>query len=306
MNRRCRVRRVARQDGQVVGLTVVMVVAMIAMGAFVVDVGSWFRSHRAAQATADAAALAGAQALPADTGQASAIALDYANKNDGGVTGGDITFQSNTFSNDTISVTARRTAPGFLSRVLGINTVQVSADAKARAYNISSGRYAAPFAVEKNHPMISGGGCPCFGQQTELALNKVGPGAFKVINLDGSRGGTGQSTLADWILRGFDGYLDKGWYYSDPGAKFNPGQVQNALDARIGSELLFPIYDQQQQQGAGFEYRVIGFIGFMLTGYDARGNNGVLYGYFTKVTWEGIATESADDYYGATVVKLVG
>lgn len=305
LRRRC-FPRPGAEHGQVVGFTVVMAVAMIAMGAFVIDVGSWLRAHRSAQATADAAALAGAQALPADQGTASAVALDYANKNDGGVAAGDITFQSKTFAGDTISVKARRTSPGFLARVLGVDAVQVSADSRARAYNMSAGKYAAPFAVERSHPMISGGGCPCFGQSTELELNKVGPGAFKVINLDSSRGGVGQAILASWILYGFDGYLDKDWYYSDPGAKFNPGQVQDALTARIGSELLFPIYDQQRRQGANFEYRVIGFVGFRLTGYEARGNNGFLYGAFTRVTWEGVATESSQDFYGASVVKLVG
>ena len=46
----------------------VSVVALIACGAFVMDVGAWMQGHRATQAVADASALAGAQALPLDTG----------------------------------------------------------------------------------------------------------------------------------------------------------------------------------------------------------------------------------------------
>jgi hypothetical protein len=190
--------------------------------------------------------------------------------------------------------------------VVGINSVDVSATATARAWNLGSAKYAAPFAVDRSHPMLSGGGCPCFNQPTVLDLKKVGPGAFRVVNIDGSRGGTGQQTLSDWILNGFNGYMGLGWFYSDPGAKFNPGPIQNALEARIGSELLFPVYDATRSQGAGFEYRVVGWVGFKLTGFNGQGNKAELQGYFTSVTWEGQPSESGENFFGATVVKLVG
>jgi Flp pilus assembly protein TadG len=112
----------------------VSVVALIACGAFVMDVGAWSQGHRATQAAADASALAGAQVLPVDTGSATAIALDYSSKNGGGVAAGDIQFLSNALRNDTIRVKARRTGTGFLARVLGISTVNLTADAEVRAY----------------------------------------------------------------------------------------------------------------------------------------------------------------------------
>ena len=59
---------------------------------------------------------------------------------------------------------------------------------------------------------------PCFEQQTQLELDKVGPGAFRIINIDGSHKGTSRGTLADWIVRGYEGHMPLGWYYSDPGA----------------------------------------------------------------------------------------
>ena len=287
-------------------LLAVSTVALTAAGAFVMDIGAWIQSHRAAQSVADASALAGAQALPNDAAGGLGLALEYAGKNGGGVSAADVRFESRTVENDTIAVKARRTAPGFLSRVLGISSVDVNADAVARAYNIGEARYAAPFAVDKSHPLISGPGCPCFNQPTTLELGKIGPGAFKVVNVDGSRGGIGQQTLAEWILRGYDGYMPLGWYYSDPGAKFNPGAVQDALSSRIGSELLFPVFDTVQEQGSNFEYRVVGWVGFLLTGFEARGNNAELYGEFRSIVWEGIGMESADNYFGARVIKLVG
>ena len=190
--------------------------------------------------------------------------------------------------------------------MLGISSVNVGADATARAWNLGSAKYAAPFAVDKAHPMLSGPGCPCFNQPTTLDLKKVGPGAFRIVNIDGSHGGIGQQILSDWILNGFDGYMGLGWSYSDPGAKFNPGPLEDALRARIGGELLFPVYDAVRAQGAGFEYHIVGWVGFRLSGFDGQGNKSELHGSFTSVVWEGMPSESGDNFFGATVVKLVG
>lgn len=297
-------RRTGSERGQMLALLAVSIVALCAMGAFVMDVGAWMRTHRATQSVADASALAAAQKLPASTAEATTLAQQYSTKNGGGVT--QISFSTKTFANDTVEVRADRTSPGFLSRVLGIASVNVNATAKARAYNLSSAKYVAPFAVDKAHPLLSGAGCPCFNVPTTLDLKKVGPGAFRIVNVDHGSGGTGQQILADWILRGYNGYMNLGWYYSDPGAKFNPGAIDDALAARIGSEILFPIYDSTRAQGSGFEYRIIGFVGFRLTGFDGSGNKSELYGEFTRVVWEGQYSESGDNFFGATVVKLVG
>ena len=182
---------------------------------------------------------------------------------------------------------ADRTAPGFLSQVLGIASVDVSATAKARAFNMGSAKYVAPIAVRRSHPLISGPGCPCFEQMTAVELETGNPslGAFKILNIDGSFGGTGSATLTDWLLNGYDGYMSLGWDYSNPGAKFNPSDFGDAIIARRGSELLFPIYDETRAQGAGYEYRVVGWIGFHVQAFIAQGAGGAVDGYFTRVVW---------------------
>lgn len=301
MTRRLKARS---ERGQMLAMMAVSIIALCAMGAFVMDVGSWFRAHRATQAVSDASALAGAQTLPQDPSTATALANSYASKNGGTLKS--IELKSNTFANDTISVRSERTAPGFLSGVLGIASVDVGADATARAYNLGSARYVAPFAVDKSHPLLSGGGCPCFNTPTSLDLLTVGPGAFRIVNLDGSYGGTGQQILGDWVTNGYGGNMPLGWYYSDPGAKFNPGPLEDAIQARRGDELLFPVYDATRAQGAGFDYRVIGWVGFKLSGFSGQGNKSELFGEFTRVVWEGMASESGTNFFGATVVKLVG
>lgn len=305
--------RLGSERGQLFALTAVVAVAIVAMGAFVLDVGAWFRGHRATQAVADAAALAGAQALPGDTSAATQLALEYAGKNGGGVQIEDVQFSSNTFPDDTISVTARRSEGSFLAKVLGVGSVNLVARAQARAFNMGEALYAAPLAVERDHPYLNDCGGPCYGSSytTTLDIYITGPGNFKLVDLDDDGGASGTDELASWIESGFGEYMDTGWYNGEPGAKFNSGQVRQALDDRLGSDLLFPVYDQAQGQGQGFTYRVVGWAVFHMTDYRAKGSCNkagwcTVTGYFVSVVWNGIGTPSAENYFGARVVKLVG
>jgi Flp pilus assembly protein TadG len=293
--------------GQATVLTLVFMTVLLAMAAFVLDVGSWYRSDRALQQTVDAAALAGAQALPQSTGNATDLAIEYADKNGGGLGGSGIAFSGSFMANDTIKVTMTKEAPGFFSKVLGIQSVTVGAHAAARVGTMDEAQYAAPIGVDVKHPMLSGNGCPCFGQNTTLDLDKVGPGAFRILDIDGSRGGTGQQILGDWINYGLDAYMPLDWYYSDSGAKFNASEVKDALTARIGTELLFPVYRAIQSQGTNLQYEVIGWVGFHLTGFRGNGSSGQLDGWFTRVIWEGIQGQSGSGSpdFGARSVQLV-
>lgn len=296
--------RLRHERGQAAVLTVIFLAALLGAFALVLDVGSWFRAQRGAQSAADAAALAGAQALPESTGTSSALAAQYLAANDGGTA--EYSWSSDRVANDTITVKVKRSAPGMFAKLFGVESVTVSAKASARTGNIDRARYAAPIAVDRAHPLLNCSPLPCFGEATTLDLQKTGPGAFRLLNLDGSKGGTGGQGTADWILRGYDGYMPLGWYGSDPGAAFNDQKVRESLDIRIGDELLFPVYDRVQSQGANFEYRVIGFVGFVVTGFKAQGNKGTIDGYFVRVIWEGIQSEdggTAD--FGVRAIQLV-
>jgi Flp pilus assembly protein TadG len=304
------------ERGQVMVLTALFMVVMVAMTAFVVDVGSWFRAQRATQSTVDAAALAGAQALPGDPSTASGLAITYGDKNGGGVAGANITFDSKYAPNDTIRISTTKNAPGLFSSVFGIGSVTVGAHASAVAGVPTSAEYVAPIVVNITHPDLSGPGCPaaCFGpsHQTTLSLGKTeAPGAFDLLNLDQNQtnGTVGASTLSDWIQNGYSKYLPLGGYFSDPGAKFNGNSLQNALSARVGTDLLFPVRDTLFLQGSNATYHVIAWVGFhLLSGTIISGNSGTLNGYFTKVIWQGILPASGPDNVpdlGAYSVALV-
>lgn len=291
-------RRLREQDGQAVLVTVLFLAVLVGAVALTIDVGAWYREQRQAQSTADAAALAGAQSLPVNPANAMVLAQQYATTNGGGVTPSGIALRSDYEPNDTIVVNVARTAPSFFAKFFSIDSVSVKRTAAARAGVPEQARYVAPITVSKFHPMLSAPGCPCFHQETTLPLGKDGaPGAFGLVDVDGSRGGVGPSTLGDWIANGFDQYLSLGQYYSDPGAKFNSSQVVDALASKVGKELLFPVFDDLTGNGANAQYDIIGWVAFHLdcpgdivsgTCVANHGNSQDLTGYFTRVIWDGI------------------
>jgi Putative Flp pilus-assembly TadE/G-like len=313
-------------------VTTVFMVVLLGATALTLDVGSWYREHRQAQTTADAAALAGAQSLPGNTSGATTVAQTYAGKNGGGIvaTGG-ITFRSDFGPNDTVIVKVQRTAPGFFSKLFGIDSVQVHAEAAARSAVPVGVTGAAPIVVQKDHPALSGAACPgnggrpCFGQQTSIPLSKNGaPGAFDLVDLTsgqvtdptsglcsktGGGGNQGSSTVGGWIQSGYNGSLPLGCYQSDTGAKFNSSSIKAAMNVRQGSVLLFPVYDMLTNTGSGANYRVIGWAAFEVTGsFAPSGSSGEIDGYFTSVIWDGIESSTGSaglPDYGVYTIALV-
>jgi Flp pilus assembly protein TadG len=288
--------RLRQEEGQVLVLAAVVMVALLGMTAFVVDVGSWFRQQRATQSTVDAAALAGAQLLPSDPAGALTTAKDYGAKNGsaGELQDSDIAISSTYATNDTIKVSKTKDAESFFGKIFGVNVVHVNATATAMVGVPAQAQYVAPIGVNILHPDLKGTpGCPCYGPnyETTLPLGKTGaPGAFDMINLNygQSNGTVGESTLASWIQNGYQKYLPLGGYYSDPGAKFNGNGVGTALNSRKGTELLFPVYDTLTGNGSNAVYNVVGWVGFYLEDGDLQGNSGWLKGYFTRVVWAGV------------------
>jgi hypothetical protein len=175
--------------GQAYVLTILFLVVLLGMAAAVVDVGSWYRAHRALQATVDAAALAGAQKLPESTGQASALASQYATKNGGGSM--QIAISTQVYANDTITVTGTKPAPGFFARVFGLDAITVKAHAAARGGYPNQVKWVAPIVVNIHHPMLNCNPNPC-QDPTELdyydlktAKGSDAAGSFGFINLTG-------------------------------------------------------------------------------------------------------------------------
>ena len=312
--------KIRSNQGQATVLTVVFLVVLLAMAALVLDVGSWYRAKRAAQSTADAAALAGAQALP-DPGTASSLAQQYAAKN-GGIGTGNVTLSSQITSNDSITVQVKRNAPGFFAKIFGVKSVSVGATATARSEAVSQAFGVAPITVHYKNPLLhcSGGGnnircAPEFGPShpTTITLDDLhssgggnGAGSFGLINLDQSGSNPGANVLADWLLHGFNGYLPLGQYNSAPGANFNNGQFLSALQADLGTQLLFPVYRVLKGPGSNALYDIIAWVGFVPTSYSANGSSGTINGYFTQYIVDGVQVDRCGcTDLGAHKVELV-
>jgi hypothetical protein len=297
--------------GQAYVLTILFLVVLLGMAAAVLDVGSWYRAHRALQATVDAAALAGAQALPEDSGEASALAGEYAAKNGGGAM--TVTFSTQVFPGDTINVEGTRPAPGFFAKVFGVDSVTVRAHAKARAGFPVQAKYVVPIVVDEKHEKLQCNPNPCSGP-TELKYQHLknngtpdGSGNFGFINLTGSSG-TGTSELEKWITNGFDKYLGLGDYDARTGNPFSSSHIGDVLDARVGDILLFPIYRKLSGTGTNAKYEIIGWAGFRLSGIDVKGTNEKLFGEFVSVTWDGIQASKASEAppnFGVKNVSLI-
>ena len=285
-----------RERGQVAVIMAVFLAVLVGAAAMATDVGSWYRADRAAQATADAAALAGAQGLHLSTADASALAEEYATKNGGGEV--EISFSTRVVSNDLITVKVSRPAPGYFSKLFGIDEVEVKANATARAGIPAEAQGVAPIAVDERHPMLQ---CRCWGEPTQLSLRNLhdpggsdAAGAFSLINLDSLyvSGSIGAETLAQWILDGYDGQLPLGIYRSAPSADFNSGHIRTAIDERLGTELLFPVYRSIVDGGSQAEYEIVAWVGFVPTSFTGGGSRGTIHGYFTQVIWQGLADET--------------
>jgi hypothetical protein len=314
--------RILSERGQATVLTVLFLFVLMGMGALVLDLGSWFREQRDTQSDADAAALAAAQELPGSVAAADLLGRQFLVKN-GVTTTPDITFSRKFTDNDTVTVSVRRDAPGIFAKVLGIDSVNVGAKAKARATGLQAARWVAPITVNIKHDKLNCGEddddhpIPCFDEPTEITLAHLhGPGSgdaagsFSLINLDNDDSGSvGGSLIGDWIRQGFDEYMDVGKYTAVPSAEFNDHHVKGALAARMNSTnnvLLFPIYKTITGSGTNAEFDVVGWVGFEVTEFIASGSSGKVKGSFTEVIWEGIQSNSgANANYGVRSIALV-
>ena len=122
-------------------------------------------------------------------------------------------------------------------------------------------------------------------------------------------GNAGSSTLGSWILSGFSAYLNLGCYSSDPGADFDSAEIQDAMTARIGSVMLFPVYDALTGNGSNAQYHIIGWAGFLPSkASPPTATTGSVTGYFTQVIWDGIqsvTTAPTGPNFGVYTVALI-
>ncbi|MDQ6746610.1 MAG: pilus assembly protein TadG-related protein, partial [Candidatus Dormibacteraeota bacterium] len=117
-------------------IVAVMLVALLGMVALAIDLGSFFQQQRQAQSAVDAAALAGAQELPASPGTATTQAQSYLDQNLPGGTSTIVTPYNSTSSQ--IKVTVSENVPSTFGTILGLSSANVSASAVAGLKGVPS------------------------------------------------------------------------------------------------------------------------------------------------------------------------
>ena len=304
------------ERGQAFVLTVASLVVLLGMAALGIDVGSWYQAQRHDQAVADAAALAGSQALPDDPSQAMSLALDYANKNGVPISASDITISSKNGANDTIKVAFSKPESTSFAKIFGIGSVQVGARAVARAGLPSAARYVAPIVVPITNPMLQCTPPPCT-DTTSIYLDDLhntgsgsAAGSFALLDLiPGDNGSVGSGILSDWMLNGNDADMPLGIYEAVPSTKYSSSAFQNALVAKTGDEVLFPVYQPPiLYGGSNAEFNIIGWVAFHIDAQATHGNSGALNGHFTSYLAEGlqaVTPGTAGQNFGVKVVQLV-
>jgi putative Flp pilus-assembly TadE/G-like protein len=146
-------RRRATELGQTLPLIVFFMFSLIGVSGLAIDVGSWYQSKQSLQAAADAAALAGASQIPSSWSNASAAAASQFAKNKKPGDAATYANTSNLASNDSVTVTATRTAPTYFTRIFGFAGITIHATARASVESfttVRSNQDIMPWGVMKN------------------------------------------------------------------------------------------------------------------------------------------------------------
>jgi Flp pilus assembly protein TadG len=133
--------RLSDERGQVIVFVVIAFVVLTAMVGVVIDIGYAYRTQRNLQATADAAALAGAQQLP-DSTSATAVATQYGASASGNNKVGNVPVTESISTScittipgcspvNSVSVSEAATVPTFFSKVLGFTSFKIKVKATA-------------------------------------------------------------------------------------------------------------------------------------------------------------------------------
>jgi Flp pilus assembly protein TadG len=170
-------RKAGGAAGQTLPLVVLFVVVLLGMAGLVIDLGNGYLQQRSTQNVADAAALAGASAIPQGTWQTAAS--QNAAKND---KSGDQVSVSLSATN-TVSVTVTRSSPTYILGLFGVHSITVTSTAKATVEALSQvSGHVAPYAVS-TASYANGTGTTLFDENA--------PGAYGTIDLPASGNLTG-------------------------------------------------------------------------------------------------------------------
>ncbi len=265
------------EHGQSLVIMSLFMTVFIGMLGIVLDLGRGYISYREMQVAADAAAIAGARALADGFGESfvttRAQELLAANGADTDLSIVTVTDGSQ------VTVEAKAEVETVFAKILGLDSISVSAEAKALYGAAAEADNLMPFVVEKDTWV--------FGETVELWGNPSGAGNFGWVHWSGQVPSTPtlQANIDDPSRSDTVHIGDQ--VSGHPGVSFNA--VRNNLNAWIGSPVTVILYDPAEVTGAGanLKYVARGFARFVITSTVSQGANSKIYGYFVEYVGAG-------------------
>lgn len=293
-------RRWTNDRGNIAILTALALTVLLGMAGLVIDGARLYAERQHLQTVADAAALAGAQNLPEDPGEARQQAYDYVSGNGADPGGAEVTV---TGDGRRIRVHLTDSVPMGFARVLGFDEVTVTAAAEAEVGGAAAVSGVQPFGIDEQ-PLR-------FGERYTLVLDRPGsPGNFHLLAL----GGRGADDVRDNIRHGYPGWLRVGQSVeTEPGHKTGAVEVYREriqadpastyLDYPPGSPrvVIVPIIEGFDDAKGRDRVTITGFAAFFLE--EAREGEGQVVGRFIRHVVEGEVGGPPDDT-GLRVVRL--
>ncbi len=322
---------IQRENGSTIVIVTVAFTVLSIVAALVIDVGIAYYKTAQIENAADAAALAAGRQLPVDINDTEAIlqikntAVIYAIKNGvENIATDQVTLSgivNGYYTQINISITAH--SETTFARVIGINSLDFSRNAKAKITPTMKVADAVPLSINK----AKMDECLAAGQTTHLIL-KFGAdggtvGDFGAIDLDGVNGG-GANDYEMWLAYGYTSALCVGeeLYPVEPGNMDGP--TNTALTIRYSGCAHFPddggctishyvLNCSRVVKVPVIEYddsrhaKICGFAAFVL---EPPSDSGYIYGSFVKMVVPGSPSEtvSVGDAldYGLYNVTLFG
>lgn len=302
---------IREEKGLALVLVSLAITALLGTLALVTDLGMVMLTKSRLASACDAAALAGASALP-DTNRAIQIAQDYLQYNGipAGQAGVTVAGQGNY---SVLRVSASRRVDYIFARALGFNSTTVTARAAAASGGVSSAIGVVPFSIPDQVLR--------FGVEYTL---KLGAGSGEEGNYGAlALGGRGSENYRQNIMYGYPYRLGLGdEVETEPGNISGP--TWEGVTYRLSQDthhctpqnyrldcprvVVVPVYDPATMNQGRNTVKIVGFALFLLTGVDGQGNESYIKGYFLQSVPPDYCQASitpGQKTYGLQAVKLM-
>ncbi|AYC28635.1 Tad domain-containing protein [Paenisporosarcina cavernae] len=298
-----RIREVLRNEkGNIVLTSAFLFVVLTAFAGLVVDGGHLYLTKSNLQKAANAAVLSGGQELTRDSEEPTRdIVHDILEAHDA-----EAYLQTTDIElKKSVKVSLTKPVELFFSKIVGVESVDVSVSSKAQLGVMSRAFGAAPIGIDDSIPLV-------FGQEYVLKVDEEGvdTGFFGALALEGP----GAKLYEDNLLHGFDGELKVGDIVDTQTGNI-AGPTKSAIDILVNScsdpnerdcprVLLIPVYVPYNVQSNQMkQVKIVGFAYFYIS-EPMNSNDKTIKGKFLRRVGTGFEDDSLENN-GALTIRLV-